>query len=147
MRRRGVPAPRFEALGYNVATHGQKTYNGVAILSKRPLEDVRRGLPGDDGDEQARYIEAVVSGRPAGARRLDLPAERQSDRHRRSSPTSSPGWTGCTPTRATCWRWRSRWCCAATTTSSPSPSDADEPGRLDERRPVPAREPRAPSAR
>ncbi|MGH6970453.1 MAG: exodeoxyribonuclease III [Caulobacteraceae bacterium] len=56
------PAEAFEALGYNVATHGQKTYNGVALLSKTPLEDVTRGLPGDDGDDHARYIEAVVSG-------------------------------------------------------------------------------------
>ena len=56
------PAEAFERLGYNVAVHGQKTYNGVAMLSKTPLEDVRKGLPGDDGDEQARYIEAVVSG-------------------------------------------------------------------------------------
>lgn len=56
------PAEAFERLGYNVAVHGQKTYNGVALLSKHPLEDVRRGLPGDDSDEQARYIEAVVSG-------------------------------------------------------------------------------------
>ena len=56
------PAEAFERLGYNVATHGQKTYNGVAILSKSPLEDVTRGLPESDGDEQARYIEAVVSG-------------------------------------------------------------------------------------
>jgi exodeoxyribonuclease-3 len=56
------PREPFEALGYNVAVHGQKTYNGVAMLSKSPLEDVRRGLPGDDGDEHARYIEAVVSG-------------------------------------------------------------------------------------
>ncbi len=56
------PAEALERLGYNVAVHGQKTYNGVALLSKRPLEDVRKGLPGDDGDEQARYIEAVVSG-------------------------------------------------------------------------------------
>lgn len=54
------PREPFEALGYNVATHGQKTYNGVAILSKRPLEDVRRGLGGDPADEQARYLEAVV---------------------------------------------------------------------------------------
>ncbi|MBT3702641.1 MAG: exodeoxyribonuclease III, partial [Alphaproteobacteria bacterium] len=46
--------------GYNSAVLGQKTYNGVAILSKQPIEDVRRGLPGDDSDEQARYIEAVV---------------------------------------------------------------------------------------
>ena len=56
------PTEDFERLGYNVAVHGQKTYNGVAMLSKTPLEDVRRGLPGDDGDEQARYIEAVISG-------------------------------------------------------------------------------------
>ncbi|MBL28808.1 MAG: exodeoxyribonuclease III [Rhodospirillaceae bacterium] len=47
-------------LGYNVAVHGQKTYNGVAILAKRPIEDVQRGLPGDDTDVEARYIEAVV---------------------------------------------------------------------------------------
>jgi exodeoxyribonuclease-3 len=56
------PAAEFERLGYNVAVHGQKTYNGVAMVSKTPLEDVRKGLPGDDGDDHARYIEAVVSG-------------------------------------------------------------------------------------
>jgi exodeoxyribonuclease-3 len=56
------PAEAFERLGYNIAVHGQKSYNGVAMLSKRPLEDIRRGLPGDDGDDHARYIEAVVSG-------------------------------------------------------------------------------------
>ena len=56
------PTEAFERLGYNVAVHGQKTYNGVAMLSKAPLEDVRKGLPGDDADDHARYIEAVVSG-------------------------------------------------------------------------------------
>ena len=55
------PRMEIEALGYNVATHGQKTFNGVAILSKSPLEDVRTGLPGDETDSQARYIEAVIS--------------------------------------------------------------------------------------
>ena len=55
------PRMEIEALGYNVATHGQKTFNGVAILSKAPLEDVRIGLPGDESDSQARYIEAVIS--------------------------------------------------------------------------------------
>ncbi|MFN4143201.1 exodeoxyribonuclease III [Aestuariivirga sp.] len=55
------PSLAFEELGYNVVTHGQKTYNGVAILSKRKPEDVRRGLPGNDEDGQARYIEAVFS--------------------------------------------------------------------------------------
>lgn len=58
----GFPAPHFEDLGYNVETHGQKGFNGVAILSKLPLEDVTRGLPGDEADEQARYIEATVVG-------------------------------------------------------------------------------------
>lgn len=56
------PAEPIERLGYNVAVHGQKTYNGVAILSKSPMEDVRRGLPGEDEDDHARYIEAVISG-------------------------------------------------------------------------------------
>ena len=56
------PREPIEDLGYSVETHGQKGFNGVAILSKRPLEDVTRGLPGDDSDEQARWIEATVSG-------------------------------------------------------------------------------------
>jgi exodeoxyribonuclease III len=56
------PKEAFEAAGYNVAVHGQKTYNGVAILSKRPFDDVRARLPGDDADEQARYLEAAVGG-------------------------------------------------------------------------------------
>ena len=56
------PREPFEERGYNVETHGQKGFNGVAILSKLPLEDVSRGLPGDDSDEQARWIEATVVG-------------------------------------------------------------------------------------
>jgi exodeoxyribonuclease-3 len=56
------PREIFEDRGYNVETHGQKSFNGVAILSKHPLEDVERGLPGDDEDEQARWIEATVVG-------------------------------------------------------------------------------------
>lgn len=58
----GFPRQMFEDMGYQVETHGQKGFNGVAILSKYPLEDVTRGLPGDDGDEQARWIEATVIG-------------------------------------------------------------------------------------
>jgi exodeoxyribonuclease-3 len=53
------PRLEVESAGYNVAVHGQKTFNGVAILSKRPIE-VRTGLPGDERDVQARYIEATV---------------------------------------------------------------------------------------
>jgi exodeoxyribonuclease-3 len=56
------PRAEIEDLGYNLALNGQKTYNGVAILSKRPIEDVTRGLPGDGTDEQARYIEAFTAG-------------------------------------------------------------------------------------
>ncbi len=59
------PRELFEERGYNVETHGQKSFNGVAILSKLPLEDVSRGLPGDDGDDQARWIEATVVGKQA----------------------------------------------------------------------------------
>ncbi|MBS9716365.1 exodeoxyribonuclease III [Pseudohalocynthiibacter aestuariivivens] len=59
------PREMFEDKGYNVQTHGQKSFNGVAILSKLPLEDVTRGLPGDDDDEQARWIEATVVGEQA----------------------------------------------------------------------------------
>lgn len=54
------PRLEIESAGYNVATHGQKTFNGVAILSRHPIE-CERGLPGDASDEQSRYIEAVVS--------------------------------------------------------------------------------------
>jgi exodeoxyribonuclease-3 len=57
----GFPREPLEALGYNVATHGQKAFNGVAILSKLPLEDVTPRLPGDDADEQARFLQATVS--------------------------------------------------------------------------------------
>jgi exodeoxyribonuclease III len=56
------PRMEIEELGYNIETHGQKTFNGVAILSKRPFE-VARGLPGDENDSQSRYLEAVI---PAG---------------------------------------------------------------------------------
>ncbi|MBM3567914.1 MAG: exodeoxyribonuclease III [Alphaproteobacteria bacterium] len=58
----GFPRLEFEDLGYNLALHGQKTYNGVAILSKQPLDDVVRSLPGDANDTEARYIEAFTGG-------------------------------------------------------------------------------------
>jgi exodeoxyribonuclease III len=58
----GFPREAIEDAGYGVVTHGQKGFNGVAILSRLPVEDVVRGLPGDDADEQARWIEATVMG-------------------------------------------------------------------------------------
>jgi len=54
------PLMEIEDAGYAAAVAGQKTYNGVAILSRTPLEDVTIGLPGDDSDSQARYVEAVT---------------------------------------------------------------------------------------
>ncbi len=59
---KAFPREVLEDLGYRVETHGQKGFNGVALLSKLPLEDVTRGLPGDDADDQARWIEATVIG-------------------------------------------------------------------------------------
>jgi exodeoxyribonuclease III len=63
------PREPFEALGYNVAIHGQKTFNGVAILSKLPFDEVMPRLPGDIEDDHARFIEAVVSTK-SGAMRI-----------------------------------------------------------------------------
>ena len=56
------PLHEIEAAGYNVAVHGQKSWNGVAILSPHAIEDVMKGLPGDDSDEQSRYLEATING-------------------------------------------------------------------------------------
>ena len=69
------PALELEEMGYNLAVYGQKSYNGVAILSKFPFEEVKRGLPGDDSDEQARYIEAVLAapGQPIRVASIYLP--------------------------------------------------------------------------
>jgi len=55
------PREPFERLGYNVAVHGQRAFNGVALLSKFPFDEVNNGLPGDAADDHARFIEAVVS--------------------------------------------------------------------------------------
>lgn len=57
------PYMEFEDLGYNVSVFGQKTYNGVAILSRYSIEDTMTGLPTFPDDSSARYIEAVIDGR------------------------------------------------------------------------------------
>jgi len=59
----GFPADAFEKIGYNAIWHGQKSFNGVAILADgvEPRE-TQRGLPGDPEDEQSRYLEAEVDG-------------------------------------------------------------------------------------
>ncbi|MEI6800423.1 MAG: exodeoxyribonuclease III, partial [Pseudomonadota bacterium] len=66
------PRALFEDMGYRVETHGMKSFNGVAILSRLPLEDVTRGLPGDDEDIQARWIEATVIGDKGALRMCGL---------------------------------------------------------------------------
>ncbi len=89
------PREPLEALGYNVAVHGQKTFNGVAMLSKLPFDEVAPGLPGDDGDVQARFLEALVSTpsrRGAGGRASICPTAIRA--RTKNMNTKSNGWTG-----------------------------------------------------
>ncbi len=68
------PYLELEERGWTCAVYGQKSYNGVALLSKRPLEDVEPGLPGGEDDEQARYIEAtILTERPVRVASLYVP--------------------------------------------------------------------------
>jgi exodeoxyribonuclease-3 len=64
------PRMEVEDAGYNVVLHGQKTFNGVAILSKNPIAESFSGLPGFDHEGQSRYIEAVISDGESGAVRV-----------------------------------------------------------------------------
>lgn len=66
------PREPLEAMGYNVAVHGQKTFNGVALLSKLPFDEVKSGLDGNDGDVQARFLEALVSTKTGVVRVVSL---------------------------------------------------------------------------
>ena len=66
------PREAFEALGYNVAVHGQKAFNGVALLSKFPFDEVAPGLIGDTSDVQARFLEAIVSTKTGVVRVVSL---------------------------------------------------------------------------
>jgi exodeoxyribonuclease-3 len=66
------PREPLEALGYNIAVHGQKTFNGVALLSKSPFDEVKSGLMGDSSDLQARFLEALVSTKGAAVRVVSL---------------------------------------------------------------------------
>jgi exodeoxyribonuclease III len=63
----GFPAAEFEKIGYGAIWHGQKSFNGVAILARGAQpQETQRGLPGDPLDEQARYLEADVFGTRVG---------------------------------------------------------------------------------
>ena len=116
------PREPFEALGYNVAVHGQKTFNGVAILSKFPFDEVTPGLPGDDGDDHARFLEAVVSTAQGALRiaSLYLPNGNPPETDKYSYKIKWMDRLVCLRTR-TAGSWRSRWSWPATTTSSRPP--------------------------
>ena len=88
----GFPAAEFEKLGYHAIWHGQKSFNGVAILADgtAPVE-VMRGLPGDPEDEQSRYLEAEVFGTRIAC--IYLP--NGNPQPGRSSTTSCAGWSAC----------------------------------------------------
>jgi len=62
------PREPIEALGYNVVTHGQKTFNGVALLSRLPFDETAPGLAGEAEDVHARFLEGVVSVKGAALR-------------------------------------------------------------------------------
>jgi exodeoxyribonuclease-3 len=66
------PRETFEALGYNVAVHGQKAFNGVALLSKLPFDEMAPGLIGDTSDVQARFLEVIVSTKTGVVRVVSL---------------------------------------------------------------------------
>jgi exodeoxyribonuclease-3 len=99
------PRGEIEDAGYNALIHGQKSWNGVAILSKRPLEETQRGLPGVE-DEQSRYLEALTQDETGKAMRVASIY----------LPNGNPaGTTVCARTPANCSRWRSRSSWRATT--------------------------------
>jgi exodeoxyribonuclease-3 len=62
------PAGAIEDLGYNVVIHGQKGFNGVALLAKARIEDVASGLPGGDEDSHARFLSGFVAADGIGVR-------------------------------------------------------------------------------
>ena len=149
------PFDAFRALGYQVVIAAQKTYNGVAIASRTPITDVRRGL--DDGveDPQARLISGVVdgvrimsvyvpNGQAVGTDKFEYKLQwmdrlrarprgalrpRGADGHRAATSTSRPRPRTCT----TRWRGRRRRCFTSTRGAA-----LEKHPRLGAGRPVPA---------
>ena len=132
------PREPFEALGYNVAVHGQKTFNGVAILSKLRFDEVTPRLPGDDEDDHARFLEVAVT---AGKRAVRIASI--------YLPNGNPPDTDKYPYKL---RWMDRLLhyahermrleeplvLAGDYNVIPAPADVLQPRRLDRRRAVPA---------
>ncbi len=100
----GFPRAEIEALGYNVETHGQKTFNGVAILSKLRFDEVRRGLRAILRMSRraiwrrAFPIPAARCGSPRSICRMATP------RRARNTTTSCAGWSGSASMRLSFWR-------------------------------------------
>ncbi len=86
------PSDVLSDAGYNSAVHGQKGFNGVALLAKHPIEDVHKGLPGANDDDQRRFISGLIAPKGAPPSASSPPTCRTAIRSaRRNSPTSSPG--------------------------------------------------------
>lgn len=80
-RNEDFPQDAFDELGYNTAVNGQKTYNGVAIVSRLPINDVRWGMADADMDSQARLISAEIAGVRIYSAYVPNGADMESDRY------------------------------------------------------------------
>jgi len=117
------PAAEIEALGYRCLVNGQKTYNGVAILSRQDARELARGLPGDGGDAERRLIAAEV----AGVTVVNVYVPNGGD-------VGLPkydyklAWLGRLPPSSTRPATRAAsWCCAATSTLRPTTGTSGTP--------------------
>ena len=103
------PREALEALGYNVAVHGQKAFNGVAVLSKFPLDEVTARLPGDTADDHARFMETVVSTAAGVLRSPPSICPTAILLRLKNIRTRSSGWTDSSTMYMNAFNWRSRW--------------------------------------
>ena len=123
------PREPLEALGYNVAVHGQKTFNGVALLSKLPFDEVTPRLPGDEADTMPGFWRRWS--RPAAAHCASHPSicPTAIRRTRTNTHTRSTGWIDLFTTHMNGSRWRSRLSLRVISTSSRRELDARNPTR------------------
>ncbi len=114
------PIGSIREAGYDAIWHGQKSWNGVAILTRDTTAvESRRVLPGDPEDLHSRYIEAAIGGMMVGC--LYLPNGKPRSQAR-SSSTSSGGSIASRNTPRRCWRTARRRSSSVTSTSFPPSS-------------------------